>query len=93
MERTNAGYTGGEIVAMVAPLFDVDPEDVNHVAAIIFTSHGEMEMVGCKHAERLARMVTSNAAHHAFDSRADNESNIYPPNKRRIRRWLGSLLL
>ena len=93
MERTSAGYTGGEIVAMVAPLFDVDPEDVNHVAAIIFTNRGEMEMVGCKHAERLARMVASDAAHHAFNSRSDHEGNFNPSNKRRIRNWLGSLLL
>lgn len=93
MERTSAGYTGGEIVAMVAPLFDVSPEDVNHAAVIIFTTRGEMEMVGCKHAPHLAKMVTRDATHHAFNSRTHYESDLAPKHKGWLRSWLGSLLL
>jgi len=92
MERTQSGFTGGEIVAMVAPLFDISPEDVNHAAVIIFNCHGEMEMVGCKHAAHLARMVASNATHHAFNSRSHYESH---GNKKPgwLRRKLGGILL
>ena len=92
MEITSAGYTGGEIVAMVAPLFDITPEDVNHAAVIVFTVKGEMQMVGCKHATHLARMVTADATHHAFNSRSYHESHI---GKRPgwIRRILGGILL
>lgn len=93
MQVTSAGYTGGEIIAMVAPLFDLSPEDVNHAAVIVFTSHGEMEMVGCKHAAHLARMVAENATQHAFNSRSHYESHLGKKHAGWFRNWLGSILL
>lgn len=94
MEVENAGYTGGEIVTVVSQLFDdVEPEDINHAAVIIFTNKGEMEMVGCKHAPYLVQMVANDAAHHAFHSRSNYESHFNSSNKGWIRRWLGGILL
>lgn len=97
MERTKAGFTGGEIAAMVAPLFEVLPEDIGHVSVIITgATNGHLQIIGCKHAKYLAEMVVNlDAAYSAFHASTDYESNVYPFKRprRRIRNWLGGFLL
>jgi hypothetical protein len=59
MERTRSGYTGGEIMTVVSPIVNVEPEDMAHVAVIVFTTDGMLIATGCDHVPYLAEMVHS----------------------------------
>lgn len=93
MYKERSGHTGGEIVALIAPVFDMSPEDINHAAIIVATNSGELEMLGCKHAKYLVEMVNENATRHAFNTRSHHEGNLGKRPRGRFRTWLGSLLL
>jgi hypothetical protein len=60
MKATPAGYTGGEMMTMISPLFEIEPDAIIHVAIIIMTDNGTLAAIGCTHAPMLAEMVVAN---------------------------------
>lgn len=51
--RTQGGYTNGEIVATVAPIFNSDPSEIGHAIVIILSKDG-----------RALRTATTECARH-----------------------------
>jgi hypothetical protein len=76
MKATPAGYTGGEMMTMVAPLFDIEPDAIIHIAIIVLTDDGTLEAVGCEHAPMLAEMVVANESRSADNTRPHNGGTI-----------------
>ena len=76
---SGAGYTGGEMMTMVAPLFEIEPDAIIHVAIIIMTDNGTLAAIGCTHAPMLAGMVAEN------ESRGANNTRTYNVGKERKR--------
>lgn len=58
-----SGYTGGEIRALIAPLLEMDPDDINHVAVVANTMDGRLLVFGCNHAPILLGMAASEIQH------------------------------
>ena len=79
MSTTQSGYTGGEMITMVAPLFEIEPDAIIHVAIIIMTDNGALAAIGCTHAPMLAGMVAVN------ESRGANNTRTYNVGKERKR--------
>ena len=80
MEGTTvSGYTGGEIMTMISPLFEIEPDAIIHAAIIIMTDNGTLAAIGCTHAPMLAEMVAEN------ESRGANNTRTYNVGKERKR--------
>jgi hypothetical protein len=96
MKRLTSGYTGGEIAALIAPLFSLDAEEIEHAAIIVLNDDGTIAMVGCAHAEELAKMVVIESETHkwqanrADDSGPNNVGSIHSRLARWARSWMGS---
>lgn len=72
MKITSSGYTGGEMMTTVAPLFNIDPENIRHVAIIIQDTMSDVQMVSCSHGQALAGVVAYAESGIPFDPPPDH---------------------
>lgn len=90
LNESKAGYTGGEIRALVAPLLEMTPDDINHVAVVATTMDGRIALFGCGHAPILIRMAASEIRTDDFGP--NNMGPVYPPTLKRAGHWLARIL-
>jgi hypothetical protein len=90
VNESKAGYTGGEIRALVAPMLEMEPDDINHVAVIAGTMDGRLVMFGCGHAPILLRMAADEIRSDNFGP--DNLGPLYSGHDQRSGNWLARIL-